>query len=204
MDILKQSSTTRENLGDLAVLEALEAHESASQRELARITGLNLKKVNYCLHKLMEKGYIKFQKVRTNPDKRSYLYILTPAGFKIKSKLTYDFLRFTFDFYSRVEDTIQKTIDRIESLRLQRIALYGRNDATRIFVDLIGPNLEVVAILEDEPTISNSFGLPVVPLSMVSELEFDGVLVMALDDPEAAVEKLAVCGVQDDAIWRLL
>ena len=62
--------------------------EQITQRELARTTGLNLKKVNYCLQKLLEKGYIKFQRVRKNPDKRSYLYILTPAGLKAKSQLT--------------------------------------------------------------------------------------------------------------------
>ncbi|HEY79942.1 MAG TPA: hypothetical protein G4O05_02525, partial [Caldilineae bacterium] len=38
-----------------------------------------------------------------NPDKRSYLYILTPAGLQAKSRLTYRFLRFTLDFYEQVE-----------------------------------------------------------------------------------------------------
>ena len=100
MEILRQSSATREDLGLLAVMDALEERDEISQRELARVTGLNLKKVNYCLHKLLEKGHVKFQRVRDNPDKRSYLYILTPAGLKAKSRLTYSFLRFTFDFYN--------------------------------------------------------------------------------------------------------
>ena len=54
-------------------MDVLEQKQGLTQRELAEETGLNLKKVNYCLHKLLEKGHLKFQKVRRNPDKRSYL-----------------------------------------------------------------------------------------------------------------------------------
>ena len=47
MEIFRQSSPIRETLGLLAVIEALEEGERITQRELARVTGLNLKKVNY-------------------------------------------------------------------------------------------------------------------------------------------------------------
>ena len=55
-----QDTSTREDLGMLAVLEVLVDREQVSQRELSRQTGLYLKKVNYCLHKLVEKGHVKF------------------------------------------------------------------------------------------------------------------------------------------------
>ena len=97
-DIKQNSAVVKENLGLLAVMEAIEEKNHISQRELAKRTGLNLKKVNYCLHKLLEKGHVKFQKVRHNPDKRVYLYLLTPAGLKAKSKLTYGFLQYTLEF----------------------------------------------------------------------------------------------------------
>ena len=40
----------------LAVMEALAEDEEATQRERSCRSGLHLKKVNYCLHKLLEKG----------------------------------------------------------------------------------------------------------------------------------------------------
>ena len=43
-DILRQSSSTRENLSLLSLMEALAAGERVTQRDLARVTGLNLKK----------------------------------------------------------------------------------------------------------------------------------------------------------------
>jgi len=89
MDLLKQAPNTREALGLLAVMEALADQEKVTQRQLSRQTGLNLKKVHFCLHKLLEKGHVKFQRAVHNPDKRAYLYILTPAGVKARSELTY-------------------------------------------------------------------------------------------------------------------
>jgi hypothetical protein len=46
MDLLKQNSTTRDDLGMRAVMDALEAEEEVIQHKLARRTGLHLKKVN--------------------------------------------------------------------------------------------------------------------------------------------------------------
>lgn len=44
MDILKQNSTTRDDLGMRGAMDALAEEEQVTQRELARRTGLNLKK----------------------------------------------------------------------------------------------------------------------------------------------------------------
>ena len=58
-----QDISTREDLGMLAVMEALAEDHQVTQRELSRRSGLHLKKVNYCLHKLLEKGQVRFQRV---------------------------------------------------------------------------------------------------------------------------------------------
>ena len=110
MPIPKQDTATRQDLGMLAVMEALADEEQVTQRELSRQTGLNLKKVNFCLHKLLEKGHVKFQRALNNPDKRGYLYILTPTGVKEKSRLTYRFLKFTMAYYSRVEEKLMQCL----------------------------------------------------------------------------------------------
>jgi hypothetical protein len=44
-------------------------------------------KLLFCLYKLLEKGDVKFQWIVNNLDKRAYLYIPTPAGFKVQSHL---------------------------------------------------------------------------------------------------------------------
>tara|TARA_B110000444_G_C18798041_1_gene575944 strand:+ start:90 stop:383 length:294 start_codon:yes stop_codon:yes gene_type:complete len=66
---------------------------NSTQRDLARGLNLSLGKVNYCMKALKEKGYIKINNFKKNPDKISYAYILTPKGIKEKTKLTINFMK---------------------------------------------------------------------------------------------------------------
>tara|TARA_B110000240_G_C13133000_1_gene297605 strand:+ start:83 stop:376 length:294 start_codon:yes stop_codon:yes gene_type:complete len=66
---------------------------NSTQRDLARGLNLSLGKVNYCMKALKEKGYIKINNFKKNPDKISYAYILTPKGIKEKTKLTVNFMK---------------------------------------------------------------------------------------------------------------
>jgi DNA-binding transcriptional regulator LsrR (DeoR family) len=43
-----------------------------SQRDLALAMGVSLGKANYCLKALMDKGLVKLENFRNNPDKRQY------------------------------------------------------------------------------------------------------------------------------------
>ena len=104
-------------------MNALANEEQITQRELSRRTGLNLKKVNYCLHKLLKKGHVKSQWIVTNPDKRAYLYIITPEGFKAKSHLTYRFLEFTLDFHNQVEAKLKSRLHDMAAAGVKKVAL---------------------------------------------------------------------------------
>lgn len=204
MDILKQSSDTREDLGLLAVMEALEAKEQITQRELAQATGLNLKKVNYCLHKLLEKGHVKFEKVRKNPDKRAYLYILTPAGMRMKSELTYRFLRFTLDFYTRVEEKIRRTIGGMERAGLHRVVLFGATDAARILADLMeGQNSSIAGIVDASYDGKEFHGLDVYADLGAVDVPWDAVLITALEGVDEIEGELKGGGAPPDVVWRL-
>jgi len=204
MDILRQSSSTRENLSLLSVLEALDKGEKITQRELAQATGLNLKKVNYCLHKLLEKGHIKFNRARKNPDKRAYLYILTPDGLKAKSRLTYHFLKFTMDFYSKMEDKLRRCLMEMVEADVKRVLLYGAGDVTRILLDLAdGKGIEVVGVVDDEYDGQDFQGVPLFKNEQLQDVMWDGILITTLEDLEKAEERLLDAGVALEAIWKL-
>ena len=66
---------------------------TASQRQLAEELGFSLGKLNYCLNELKIKGLIKVKNFKKSSDKLSYLYALTPAGFKMKRNLTINFMK---------------------------------------------------------------------------------------------------------------
>lgn len=94
------------------ILKAVEENPKMNQRELAEYLGVSLGKTNYCLKKLIEKGLVKVGDFKTNPDKRTYAYLLTPNGVKEKSKVAMRFLKQKIEEY--------KVIKReIENLRLE-------------------------------------------------------------------------------------
>ena len=204
MDLFKQSSATREDLGMLAVMEALADDEQVTQRELSRRTGLNLKKVNYCLHKLLEKGHVKFQRAVHNPDKRVYLYILTPAGLKVKSQLTYRFLQFTLGFYNQVEVKLQQCLGQMAKNGVEKIVLYGANDVAKIVLDLVqGNGAEVVGILDEGYQGREFKGKKVIGRDELRDIGWDGVLITALEDLEKVEERLQEMGIPAEKVWRL-
>jgi EPS-associated MarR family transcriptional regulator len=77
----------------LDLLRRLESNPEYTQRELSKVMGVSLGKVNYCLKKLTEKGLIKLTNFSHNPDKIGYMYLLTPSGVEEKSRLTFSFLK---------------------------------------------------------------------------------------------------------------
>ncbi|MGB5235097.1 MAG: MarR family EPS-associated transcriptional regulator [Candidatus Macondimonas sp.] len=75
------------------LLQRLARDPAVSQRELAVELGVSVGKINYCLQALIEKGHVKFDNFRRNPDKRHYAYLLTPTGVEAKAWATVQFLR---------------------------------------------------------------------------------------------------------------
>ena len=77
----------------LDLLRRLESNPHCTQREISREMGVSLGKVNYCMKKLTEKGWVKLTNFSHNPNKMSYAYLLTPGGIEEKSRLTFFFLK---------------------------------------------------------------------------------------------------------------
>ena len=77
----------------LDLLRKLESSPEYTQRELSQEMGVSLGKVNYCIKKLTEKGWIKLTNFTHNPNKLGYAYLLTSKGIEEKTKLTFSFLK---------------------------------------------------------------------------------------------------------------
>ena len=84
-----------ESRRDLQLLEALESDSTVSQRTLANRLGIALGLTNLYLKRLIRKGYVKC--VTVSPNR--LVYSLTPKGVSRKARLTYEFMKFSLDFY---------------------------------------------------------------------------------------------------------
>lgn len=75
------------------LLRYLSDHPEASQRDLAQYLGISLGKVNYCLHALIEHGWVKIRNFKNSRNKAAYAYYLTAKGLEQKFAVTVQFLQ---------------------------------------------------------------------------------------------------------------
>ena len=101
----------------LYLLKKLEENPKYTQRELSKETSVSLGKVNYCIKKLIEKGWVKLVNFKSNPNKAGYSYLLTPKGIEEKSRLTFEFLKIKMDEYEILKEQIANLHRDIEQLK---------------------------------------------------------------------------------------
>ena len=91
------------------LIKELAANPSHTQRSLAEKLNVSLGKVNYMLSGLMEKGIIKVSRLKREPGKIRWQYILTPEGMKEKARITKRYLKQRLEEF----DDIQKEIETL-------------------------------------------------------------------------------------------
>ena len=89
------------------IMRKIDKQPESSQRDLAEELGFSLGKLNYCINALKEKGLIKIDNFKKNPNKLGYIYVLTPKGISTKTKLTLSFMKRKIQEY----DELKKEID---------------------------------------------------------------------------------------------
>jgi len=89
------------------VLRSIQKHPNASQRKLAKELGFSLGKLNYCIKALQEKGLVKIQNFKKNPNKINYLYVVTPKGITERARLTINFMKRKMEEYDELKKELE-------------------------------------------------------------------------------------------------
>ena len=95
-----------ESRRDLQLLEALEQEATITQRTLASRLGMALGLTNLYLKRLIRKGYVKC--VTVSPNR--LVYSLTPRGVARKARLTYEFMKYSLDFYRDARQHLRRSL----------------------------------------------------------------------------------------------
>ena len=98
----------KDNPDHFNVLRKIQKKPESSQRELAEELDFSLGKLNYCLRALKSKGLIKISNFKKNPNKLNYIYILTPKGISIKTKLTLNFMKLKMKEYDELKKEMRQ------------------------------------------------------------------------------------------------
>ena len=118
----------REEELTLRVLEAIEAQSDVTQRHLARRMGIALGMANSYLKRCVRKGLVKIQQAPAN----RYLYYLTPKGFTEKSRLTAEYLSYSFDFYRKAGASCREVLAPLRHQGGQCVGFYGASELAEI------------------------------------------------------------------------
>src|SRR6478672_4308321 len=112
----------------LRLLDAVEQDRAQSQRLLAAELGIALGLVNAYLRRCVKKGLVK---VRDAPARR-YAYYLTPRGFAEKSRLTVEYLSYSFSLFRQAKSDCAAILRAGHAQGVRRIAILGVSDLAEI------------------------------------------------------------------------
>jgi DNA-binding MarR family transcriptional regulator len=188
-----------ESRRDLQLLEAIEQEATVTQRTLASRVGIALGLTNLYLRRLIRKGYVKC--VTVSPNR--LVYSLTPRGVARKARLTFEFMKYSLDFYRDARKHLRRSLV-LAVAEQRRVALYGTGDAAElVFLLLREMGLDPVAVF-GEPNGQQAFlGFPIQPIENQSLVVYDVLVVAVLDRPAGTAKRLREAGVPADKLLML-
>ena len=172
----------------LGLLQSVERDGGQSQRRLAADLGIALGLVNAYLKRCIKKGLVK---VSEAPARR-YAYYLTPRGFAEKSRLTVEYLGYSFSFFRQARAECAEIFALARNCGFQRIAVAGASDLAEIArICALESGVEIVAMVDADASSTTFVGVPVVASFAAIEGTFDAVVVTDLGAPQATFEAAA-------------
>jgi DNA-binding MarR family transcriptional regulator len=171
---------------ELELLEALSYNGQVTQRGLAAKLGIALGLTNIYVKRLVHKGYVKCVNAQSN----RLLYLITPAGIVEKSRLTYEFMEYSFRLYRGARLRLRSELALIVEHRSARVAIYGTGEAAELaYVCLKELGIEPVAVFSASMG-STLFDVPARRICEHADVPFDIMIVAMFDDPTAVISML--------------
>ena len=179
-------------LRTLKILEGVGNKYSPSQRDLARELNISVGLVNSFIKRLYIKGYVK---ATTIPSKR-IKYILTPKGMAEKTRLTYKFIQYSYQFYRTSRQKLRRLFAGLESQGVRCIVFCGASDLAEIaFLSLQETTLDLVAVVDDNHFGKKVLGRRVIDSHRLAQVSFDLIVVTEDTQRDIVLDKLMFFGV---------
>jgi DNA-binding MarR family transcriptional regulator len=176
-----------QDIRSLQLLEEIENNYGPSQRDLARKLNISLGLVNSFLKRLATKGYVKITTIPRNRVR----YILTPKGFAEKSRLTYEFIQYSFHFYKKAVMELHELVDEFRRRDVKKVVFFGANDLAEIAsISLRGTDVELIGVVDDDRAGEEFLGFRVKSVKDLRKAQYDRVILTRVDSQELGLQKL--------------
>ena len=190
----------QDKLRTLRLLEAIDSGDPPTQRELARDLNISLGLVNAFIKRLAKKGYFK---ITTIPKKRAK-YLLTPKGALEKSRLTYEYIRYSVGFYREIKEMLVNLFGRLEKEGVEKITLYGSGEVAELaHLFLQNTSIDLGGVFDQKPDGRKFFGHRVKSSEQLASDGCEYVLLTQTEDIQSHFDRLVDLGVKGERILHL-
>ena len=182
----------QKDLRTLHLLEEIESNQYPSQRYLAEKLNVSLGLANSFVKRLANKGYCKITTIPKNRIK----YILTPKGAAEKTRLTYEYIHYSYKFYKRARQNLKELFKNLVEEGVQRIVFYGADELAEIaYVSLHETTLKLTAVVDDKKVGKRFFKFEVTDPNGLKSLSFDKIIITDTESNKQIMEKLMDSGI---------
>jgi DNA-binding MarR family transcriptional regulator len=185
----------------LKILEKVDNDVVPSQRDLARDLNISLGLVNSFIKRLVKKGYFKARHVPKNRMR----YFLTPEGASEKTRLTYEYIQHSYNFYKEARQKLRDLYTGLERRDVSSIIFYGAGDLAEIaYLSLQETNIKLVAVVDDEKKGKRFMRHIVEHPDRLVALAFDKILITSLNSKEFICQRIAALGLPEGSVVQIM
>jgi DNA-binding Lrp family transcriptional regulator len=190
-----------QDIRTLKLLEEIDKDYTQSQRDLSNKLNISLGLVNSFVKRLANKGYFKITTVPKNRIK----YILTPKGTMEKTRLTYQYLQYSFELYRGARRNLKRHFNGLESQGVRRVVFYGVSEIAEIaYISLQETSIKMVAIVDEKSVGKIFLRNEVKDPRILNSLSFDRILITSIKKDDSQMERLLQKGVSSSKIVMLV
>ncbi len=189
-----------QDLRTLKILEEIEKDKTPSQRYLAGKLNISLGLVNSFIKRLAQKGLFKIKNIPKNRVK----YILTPKGAAEKTRLTYKYIQYSFQFYKSAREKLRILFYGLTKNGNKKIVFYGAGDLAEIaFISLQEVPIELVAVVDDNKAGEIFMDFVITDSDYLSTIYFDKIIITSIDDTENILNNILKKGISRNNVAML-
>lgn len=168
----------RNTLLEFEVLKHVEQSPRLNNRMAAGKLGVSVKLAHVILSKMVAKGLLHVKKEHT----RRWDYFLTPHGISEKTRLTYEFLEFSFQFYREARRRSAQLCRDLSESGVKRIAFLGAGEMAEIvYLGVVEWKLQLAEVFHNETQGQSFMGVDVRPLADLSQSNAERIVVCVYD-----------------------
>jgi DNA-binding MarR family transcriptional regulator len=184
----------------LKILEKIDRTKTPSQRDIADELNISLGLVNSFIKRLANKGYFKIINIQANRVK----YLITPKGVAEKTRLTYEYIKLSYQFYNGARQKLRDVFKELENEGASRLVFYGAGDLAEIaYISTQGTKVQMIAVIDDYSVGRKFFNDPILAPKDLKKLSFDRILITSVDSVEEVFESILQEGIPKEKIVML-